>query len=114
MPPNNQDTMKTIQHSVFVSSVVYSVLSILSRNGATRRLEDREREKIRQQAEEFINGINGIGAENVVSVTEHAPLLGPFSVVVWWQREAANADALVVRAADDKHSAYHGLNKLPQ
>jgi len=105
--------MKTIQHSLFVSSVVYSTFSVLSWNASSHRLKDREREKIRQQAEEFINGINGIGAENVVSVTEHAPMLGPFSVVVWWRREAANTDALVVRPADDKHSAYHWVNKLP-
>jgi cell division inhibitor SulA len=59
-------------------------------------------EKLREQAEEFINGI---GVDHVVSVTEHASSVGPYSVVVWWHREITNTDALVVRAADDKKSA---------
>ena len=42
-------------------------------------------ERIRGQAEEFINLI---GAENVVSVAEHARG-GHFSVVVWYRVEAA-------------------------
>jgi hypothetical protein len=94
--------MKIIQHSVFVSSVVYSALSVLSRTAGTLQADERRREKIRQQAEEFINGI---GADNVVSVTEHAPTLGPFFVVVWWRREVTDTDAPVVRAADEKQSA---------
>jgi hypothetical protein len=43
-------------------------------------------EKIREQAEAFINAI---GAENVVSVTELAPSYAPFSVVVWYRVDAA-------------------------
>ena len=42
-------------------------------------------ETIREQAEAFINVI---GAENVVSVAEHATS-GLFSVVVWYRIEAA-------------------------
>jgi hypothetical protein len=94
--------MKIIQHSVFVASEVYSVFSVLSRKAGTLRLHERQREEIREQAEEFIKGI---GVENVVSVTEHAPTLGPFSVVVWWRRETTNTDALVVRVVDEEQSA---------
>jgi hypothetical protein len=100
--------MKIIQHSVFVSSVVYPVLSLLSRTEGFVRADERRREQIRQQAEEFINGI---GADKVVAVTEDAPTLGPFSVVVWWRRdftdtrEVTGTDALVIRAVDDKQSA---------
>ena len=93
--------MKIIQHSVFAASEVYSVFSVLMLNATALRFHVQQREKIRKQAEEFIMGI---GIDNVVSVTEHAPTLGPFSVVVWWHRETTNTDALVVRAADEKQS----------
>ena len=43
------------------------------------------RDKIRDEAEFYINKI--IGPENVVSITEHAMTLGPFSVVVWYHDE---------------------------
>jgi alpha-D-ribose 1-methylphosphonate 5-triphosphate diphosphatase PhnM len=88
--------MKVIRHKVFTESTVYPIWSW---NAHARR--ERKRESIRQRAEEFINEI---GVDNVVSVTEHAPTLGPFSVVVWY-REIINTDELVVRASDDKYSA---------
>jgi hypothetical protein len=89
--------MKSMQHKAFVESKVYPIWCT---NASERR--ERNRERIRQQAEAFINEI---GVENIVSVTEHAPTLGPFSVVVWWYREFTNAEALVVRATDEKLSA---------
>ena len=89
--------MKSIQHNAFVESAVYPIWSW---NARARR--ERNRERIRQRAEAFISEI---GVDNVVSVTEHAPTLGPFSVVVWWYREFTESDALVVRATDQKESA---------
>ena len=47
----------------------------------------------------------GIGVEKVVSVTEHAGTFGPFSVVVWWYREFADADTPVVRASDENQNS---------
>ena len=88
--------MKLIRHNVFTESTVYPIWSW---NAHSRR--ERKRESIRQRAEEFINDI---GADNVVSVTEHATSLGPFSVVVWY-RETVNTENLVLRPTDDKHSA---------
>ena len=52
------------------------------------------RERIRRQAETFINET---GAENIVSVTEHAPTLGPFSIVVWWHHDVPDTDTPVIR-----------------
>ena len=85
--------MKNIQHKVFVESTVYPLWTW---NAHARR--ERNRERIRQRAEAFINEI---GVENVVSVIENAPTLGPFSVVVWWSREFTQGEALVVRATDE-------------
>jgi hypothetical protein len=89
--------MKSIQHSVFVESVVYPIWSL---NAGARR--ERNRERIRQRAEAFINEI---GVENVVSIAEHATTFGPFSVAVWWYREFTEADTLVVRASGDEEHA---------
>ena len=89
--------MKHIQHKTFVESKCYPIWCTNAHKG-----RERSRERIRQQAEAFINEI---GADNVVSVTEHAPTLGPFSVVVWWHREFTDSDALVVRATDEKQMA---------
>ena len=86
--------MKSIQHKAFVESVVYPIWSW----GARARRE-RNRERVRQQAETFMNEI---GVENVVSITEHASTFGPFSIVVWWFREFSESDTLVVRASDEK------------
>jgi hypothetical protein len=59
---------------------------------------ERNRERIRRQAESFINET---GAENIVSVTEHAPTLGPFSIVVWWHHELPDTDTPVIRAFEE-------------
>ena len=45
--------------------------------------------------------ISEIGADKVLSVTESAPTLGRFSVVVWWSRETKDNDALVIRASEE-------------
>jgi hypothetical protein len=57
-----------------------------------------KRERIRRQAEAFINAT---GAENVVSLTEHAPTLGSFSVVVWWYHEVPDTGTPVIRAFEE-------------
>jgi hypothetical protein len=73
--------MKLIQHSVFAE---------------------------RERAEAFINEI---GVESVVSINEHASILGPFSVVVWWYRELPDkqkmphTETLVIRPADESKTA---------
>jgi hypothetical protein len=84
--------MKTIQHKVFMESVAYPVWTW---NASARR--ERSHERTRQMAEAFIREI---GADTVLSVTESAPTLGRFSVVVWWSRETEADDALVVRASE--------------
>ena len=89
--------MKSMHHKAFVESKVYPIWCTNAREG-----RERNRERIRQRAEAFINEI---GVDNIVSVTENAPTLGPFSVVVWWYREFTNAETLVVRATDEKLSA---------
>jgi len=92
--------MKAIQHAVFAESRGYSIGSIFSSNFAVRR--ERDRETIRQRAEAFISQI---GVESVVSITEHASTLGPFSVVVWWYRELPDTETLVIRASDESETA---------
>jgi hypothetical protein len=92
--------MKVIQHSVFAESRGYSLGSIFSSSFPV--LRERNREKIRQQVDAFINEI---GVENVVSVSEHASTLGPFSVVVWWYREVPEGETLVIRASDESETA---------
>jgi hypothetical protein len=52
------------------------------------------RERIREQAQAFINEI---GAENVVSVAEHAMSFGPFSVVVWYRTSDESAASYSAR-----------------
>jgi hypothetical protein len=85
--------MKTIHHKVFMESVAYPVWTW---NASARR--ERSHERIRQMAEAFMSEI---GADNVLSVTESAPTLGRFSVVVWWSRETEDKDALVIRASEE-------------
>ena len=86
--------MKSMQHKAFVESKVYPIWCT---NASERR--ERNRERIRQQAEAFINEI---GVENIMSVTEHAPTLGPFSVVVWWYREVSETETLVMRPVGER------------
>jgi len=96
--------MKVIQHSVFAESIYRnSLMSVFSLGMAAQRARNRER--IRQEAEAFINEI---GVESVVSVTEHGATLGPFSVVVWWYRELPDMrdrESLVIRASDESKTA---------
>jgi len=82
---------------VFSESVAYPIWVW---NGSARR--ERSRERIRYRAEAFINEI---GVDNVVSVAEHAPTFGSFSVVVWWYREYADIDTPVIRATDETQHA---------
>jgi hypothetical protein len=83
--------MKRIRHSVFTKSVRYLFWGWKS---GTQREKDRQR--LRQQAEDFTNEI---GVDNVVSLIEHEPLLGQFSVVVWWLEELPKEEDLVIRAS---------------
>ena len=64
-------------------------------NASARR--ERSHERTCQMAEAFISEI---GVDKVLSVTESAPTRGRFSVVVWWSRETADKDALVIRASE--------------
>jgi len=88
--------MKSVQHKTFIESAVYPIWSWNARDG-----REQNRERVRRRAEAFINEI---GVEKVASVTEHAPSLGPFSVVVWWYREFTDSDTLVLRATDEKQA----------
>lgn len=92
--------MKILQHSVFAEPTGFPFLAIFSSSFSVQR--ERERGKIRQRAEAFINEI---GVENVVSVSEHASTLGPFSIVVWWKREMPDGETLVIRASDESETA---------
>jgi hypothetical protein len=89
--------MKIIQHQVFLESAAYPVWAW---NASIHR--ERSRERIRQKAEAFINEI---GVDKVVSVAEHAPTIGRFSIVVWWYRQAAETDTPVIRASDENQNA---------
>jgi hypothetical protein len=85
--------MKSIQHAVFAES---TVIPVWSWGAAARR--ERSRERIRQRVEAFINEI---GVESVVSVSEHAPTFGLFSIVVWWYRDAPDTETPVIRPSGE-------------
>jgi hypothetical protein len=86
--------MKRIRHTVFTKSVPQPLWA-----SKVNPQWEKDRERLRQRAEDFINEM---GAVNVVSLTEHEPRFGPFSVVVWWLEESsAEQKDLVIRAADD-------------
>ncbi len=85
--------MKRIRHSVFTKSIRYPLLG-----WKADPQHEKAREQLRQRAEDFINEI---GAANVVSLIEHEPRFGPFSVVVWWLEESPEGRDLVIRAADE-------------
>jgi hypothetical protein len=72
--------MKMMRHKAFVGPTFYFNSRGLNAN----------REGIRAQAEAFMNEV---GAENIVSVAEHAMTFGPFSVVVWYQVDQGEARA---------------------
>jgi hypothetical protein len=91
--------VKRIEHTVFAEpELVRSPLRALM---FPPKGGERKRERIRQQAETFINET---GADKIVSVAEHAPTLGPFSVVVWWCRELPDTETPVVRASAENQS----------
>jgi len=86
--------VKRIEHNVFFEPVTLPMWWGL--NAQSRR--ERSREKVRNRAEAFINEI---GADKVISVSEHGPTFGRFSVSVWWYREFSEADTLVLRATEE-------------
>jgi hypothetical protein len=83
--------MKRIEHSVFTESVTPPFWACFASERRERRLK-----KIRQRAEAFIDETD---AEDIVSVAEHAPTFGLFSVVVWWYRKVPDTDTPVIRAS---------------
>jgi hypothetical protein len=86
--------MKRIEHTVFAEPESVRLRSPFWALLFPPTGGERKRERIRRQAEDFINES---GAKNIVSVTEHAPTLGRFSVVVWWYHEVPDADTPVIR-----------------
>jgi len=86
--------MTTIQHRVFTDASYPP----WGWNAASRREQIRER--IRRRVEGFINEI---GVDHVVSLTEHGPTIGPFSVVVWWSQELPDTEPPVIRATPDNN-----------
>jgi hypothetical protein len=87
--------LKRIEHTVFVEPDSAKIRSPFWALFFPPTDGERNRERIRRQAEAFINET---GAENIVSVAEHSPTLGPFSVVVWWCHEVPDTDTPVIRA----------------
>jgi hypothetical protein len=88
-------TMKRIEHAVFAESVsppFWACFASAPREGS--------REKIRRRAEDFINET---GPDNIVTVIEHAPTFGTFSLVVWRYRELPDTDTSVIRAFPENH-----------
>jgi hypothetical protein len=86
--------MKRIEHTVFAEpeTRIHPFWALFFATTG----EEKKRERIRRQAETFIDET---GLDNIVSVIEHAPVFGPFSVVVWWYRELPDADTSVIRAS---------------
>jgi len=89
--------MKVVQHKVFVESVAYPVWGW---HASAHREQSRER--TRQRAEAFVNEI---GIDHVVSLIEHAPTVGRFSVVVWWHQEITDTETPVIRASSENQNA---------
>ena len=71
--------METLRHKTFVGPTIYLQGVSLNEN----------REAIRALAQAFVCSL---GAENVVSICEHAMTFGPFSVVVWYRGGAVESD----------------------
>ena len=91
--------MKRIEHRVFVEPELPrpSLWALLfPRTGREQRWE-----RIRRRAETFVNET---GVDKVVSITEHAPAFGPFSLVVWWHQDVQDTDTPVIRASDDNRN----------
>src|SRR3954470_19441102 len=96
--------MKRIGHKVFADPEPRHPIWAWLLGRAERQ---RDRERLRQQAEAFINEAV---ADRVVSVTEQAPTLGPFSVVVWWYWEVPETATPVIRASGENQNA-RSLNR---
>jgi len=94
--------VKRIEHTVFAEPESFRFRSPFWALLFPRTGGERKRERIRRQAEAFINET---GAEKVVSVAEHAPTLGPFSVVVWWYHEVPEIETPVIRASAQDQNA---------
>ena len=88
--------MKRMEHAVFAESVSPPFWACFA---SGRR--EQSREKIRHRAEAFINET---GPDNIVSVAEHVPTFGPFSLVVWRYRELPDTDTPVIRAFAEKQN----------
>jgi hypothetical protein len=71
--------MEALRHKTFVGPTFYLQGVSLNDN----------REAIRALAQAFVCTL---GAENVVSICEHAMTFGPFSVVVWYRAGAVESD----------------------
>jgi hypothetical protein len=84
--------VKRIEHTLFEESATPTFLASIF--ASLRR--ERSRKKIRQRAEDFINET---GPEYIVSIVEHTPSFGSFSLVVWWYREVPDVDTPVIRAS---------------
>lgn len=87
--------MKRIEHTVFAEAESLRFKFLIWALLFPPIAGERKHERIRRQAVAFINET---GAENVISVVDHAPTLGPFSVVVWWHHEVPDSDTPVIRA----------------
>jgi hypothetical protein len=94
--------MKRIEHTVFAEPESAKIRSPFWALIFPPTDREGKRERTRRQAEAFINES---GAQNIVSVTEHAPMLGPFSVVVWWSHEVPDSDTPVIRASAQNQKA---------
>jgi hypothetical protein len=81
--------MKRIEHTLFTESVTPPFWECFASERRELRLK-----KIRERAGDFINEA---GPDCIVSVTEHAPAFGRFSVAVWWYHEVPDTDTPVIR-----------------
>ncbi len=79
--------METLRHKTFVGPTLYLQGVSLNEN----------REAIRALAQAFIRDL---GAENVVSICEHAMTFGPFTVVVWYRSWAASEEPAVAQVTN--------------
>ena len=101
--------MKIMEHSVFAEpGIGYPIGLILFPTLLAARREQ-NRESVRKKVEAFINEI---GVESVVSITEHASTLGPFSITVWWYRDLPDmpekpaTEAQVIRPSEQSRTPY--------
>ena len=101
--------MKVIEHSVFEEPGAGYPISLILFPWLLARARARNRERIRKEVEAFIKQI---GVESVVSITEHAPTLGPVAVTIWWYRELPDVpetsatETQVIRPSEASKSAY--------